>query len=602
MNRKERRAAAKRGEALAAGARMGGGLETPNPAGLMAEARQHYQQGRSAQAQVICDRLLAREPSHVEALNLLGVIAQESGRYRLAIKLFARGIAADPLHGGCHYNLASCHQALDQRGEALVHFRQAIVIGMTDRDVQERITQNPVIGACLARITQTWPVPVRNEELFGADGLDAVARDIFLQSALETIAISGWATEAFLTQLRSALLHMAETSARESRPVGGHIVDCFCALAQQCFINEYVFAQRDEETLLAARWRDMLSAKIAAGGEVPPLLLAAGAAYFPLHSLAMSETVLRRDWPQNVARLLKQQVQEPLEEARDRTAIPALTTIDDGVSRAVMQQYEENPYPRWTLSAIDLRAGEGKTPDAPGGGNAQRTVKEILVAGCGTGQHPIQVAKSFPEAQVLAVDLSLTSLAYARRKTREEGLRNIEYAQADILKLPAAGRSFDRIEAVGVLHHMADPKAGWRALLPLLRPDGEMRIALYSAVARQAVVEARAFIAERGYRATAEDIRTCRQVLMRGDSGGRWKDLMGTSDFYSMSGCRDLLFNVMEHRFTIPEIKAFLRDEKLSFLGFDLEPEVVDKFQRQFEGTGALKNLDDWHAFETANP
>lgn len=58
----------------------------------------------------------------------------------------------------------------------------------------------------------------------------------------------------------------------------------------------------------------------------------------------------------------------------------------------------------------------------------------------------------------------------------------------------------------------------------------------------------------------------------------------------------------MEHRFTIPEIKAFLRDEKLSFLGFELEPEVIGKFQRQFEGTGALNNLDDWHAFETANP
>ena len=46
-----------------------------------------------------------------------------------------------------------------------------------------------------------------------------------------------------------------------------------------------------------------------------------------------------------------------------------------------------------------------------------------------------QVAQVFPEARVLAVDISLPSLAYARRKTREEGLRNIAYAQADILKL-----------------------------------------------------------------------------------------------------------------------------------------------------------------------
>ena len=42
--------------------------------------------------------------------------------------------------------------------------------------------------------------------------------------------------------------------------------------------------------------------------------------------------------------------------------------------------------------------------------------------------------------------------------TRKAGLHNVEYAQADILKLGTLGRSFDRIEAMGVLHHLADPK------------------------------------------------------------------------------------------------------------------------------------------------
>jgi 2-polyprenyl-3-methyl-5-hydroxy-6-metoxy-1,4-benzoquinol methylase len=598
MNRKNRRAAAKRGEALAAGARRSGEPET---AALMAEARDLYQQGRAAEARLIGERIVAREPAHVEALNLLGVIAQQSGRPRLAVKFFTQGIAADPRHGGCHYNLASCYQALDRRDEAVAHFRQAIVIGMTARDVQERVSQNPVVGACLARITQSWPVPVGNEELFGADRLAAIAKDAFLQCAMETISLTGWAIEAFLTGLRSTLLQLAETSARASPTVGDGIVDVVCALAQQCFINEYVFAQRDEEVRLASQWRDRLSEGTTAGGEVAPLMLAAVGAYFPLHSLAMAEQLLQGDWPPSVARLLRQQIGEPLEEARDRESIPRLTAIDDGVSLHVRQQYEENPYPRWTLSPFKRGEGEGKMPSAPAGGSGQR-VKDILVAGCGTGEHPIEIARAFPDAQVLAVDLSLTSLAYARRKTCEEGLRNIEYAQADILKLAAVGRSFDHIEAIGVLHHLADPAEGWRVLLSLLRPEGEMRIALYSEIARRAVVEARALIAERGFRATAEDIRQCRQALLRGGFGERFADVTGTSDFYSMSGCRDLLFNVMEHRFTIPEIKAFLRDQRLSFLGFEVEPEVSDKFQRQFQDAGALYNLDCWHAFETANP
>jgi 2-polyprenyl-3-methyl-5-hydroxy-6-metoxy-1,4-benzoquinol methylase len=58
------------------------------------------------------------------------------------------------------------------------------------------------------------------------------------------------------------------------------------------------------------------------------------------------------------------------------------------------------------------------------------------------------------------------------------GRSNIEYGQADILKLGSLGRSFDLIESSGVLHHLADPLAGWRVLLSLLRPGGFMMIGL----------------------------------------------------------------------------------------------------------------------------
>ncbi len=42
---------------------------------------------------------------------------------------------------------------------------------------------------------------------------------------------------------------------------------------------------------------------------------------------------------------------------------------------------------------------------------------DVLIAGCGTGQHAIETAQRFSGARVLAIDLSLTSLAYAKRKT-----------------------------------------------------------------------------------------------------------------------------------------------------------------------------------------
>jgi hypothetical protein len=152
------------------------------------------------------------------------------------------------------------------------------------------------------------------------------------------------------------------------------------------------------------------------------------------------------------------------------------------------------------------------------------------------------------------------------------------------------------------LHHLAGPKAGWRVLLSLLAPNGVMRVGLYSEAARRSIVEARTLVARRGYQATAAGIRALRQAIIREREDPRWRLVVTTVDFYSLSGCRDMFFNVMEHRLTIPEIAAFLNEQKLSFLGFELDPETIKKFGEQHPGEKALVNLDDWHSFELANP
>ena len=309
-----------------------------------------------------------------------------------------------------------------------------------------------------------------------------------------------------------------------------------------------------------------------------------------------AEALLERRWPDYAAGLIRQQVKEPLEEMKDRAAIPALTAVASGTSAEVMRQYEENPYPRWTINPLSLLG----RPTA--GGAAPRRGPSILIAGCGTGEHPFDIAQKSPDASILAIDLSRVSLAYARRKTREEGLRNVEYAQADILNLSSIGRSFDRIEAVGVLHHLADPMAGWRVLLSLLAPDGIMRVGLYSETARRAIVEARAIVAERGYGPTADGIRALRQTIIRERDEPRWTSLVQSVDFYSSSGCRDMFFNVMEHRLTIPAIKSFLTEQGFAFLGFELDATIIEQFRRRNPAADALTALDAWAAFEAENP
>ena len=445
--------------------------------------------------------------------------------------------------------------------------------------IEHFILQNQSVAICADRIARSFGIPLVRGGPITGDEIEKIARDPFLRKGLQSTLIRGLVLELFLTYLRKALLRLVpETDDSD-------ILSLFAALAQQCFINEYVYLAGDDELRQIAEWRALILNQIADGAVIKPLMLAAVAAYQPLHSLADAEKLLGRKWPQAIAELLTQQIREPLEESRERGLVPAITDIDDSVSLQVQRQYEQNPYPRWT-SLPPISKTESKEID-------------VLIAGCGTGKHVFDIAQQNPKARILAIDISLASLAYAKRKAHESSLRNVEFAQADILKLGSINRQFDHVEAVGVLHHLADPKDGWRVLLSLLRPNGTMHIGLYSEMARRAIVDAHAAIAREGYRPTPDGIRTMRQMMMRDDS--RWKAITSfCSDFYCMSGCRDLLFNVVEHRFSIPHIAEFLKDQNLTFLGFELPADVTDRFQQQYGGK--LLDLDCWHAFELDNP
>ena len=71
-------------------------------------------------------------------------------------------------------------------------------------------------------------------------------------------------------------------------------------------------------------------------------------------------------------------------------------------------------------------------------------------------------------------------------------------------------------------------------------------------------------------------------------------------DFYSLSTLRDLLFHVQEHRFTIPLIKDYLDKLGLKFCGF--ETQQISHFQRTDKYKGNLYDLNEWQAYEEANP
>ena len=468
------------------------------------------------------------------------------------------------------------------------------------------IRANQNIRECIERAAKAWPRRLPRDILFGPTGPESVYDPLF-QCLLENVQLCNSELERFLTMVRNIMLNAAE-EAIVSDTLEEKVLTFYCALARQCFINEYVYFYTDEELRKAGLLREQLEAAIESGLPVPVLWLLTVASYFPLFSLRSVEYLLTQSWPESVAALLEQQIREPLEEKKYSAELSRLTDIEDDVSLQVRQQYEENPYPRWVklphegqcLSIDDyVRRQFAFSCFKPMG---KKENVDILNAGCGTGELAIQSAQRFCGANVLAVDLSLASLSYAKRKALELGIVNIEYAQADILKIGSIGRKFDLIESVGVLHHLEDPVAGWRELLSLLRPKGFMRLGFYSECARQNVVAARNFIAEQGYVATSKDIRKCRQDLLSMEDTIQFKKLTSFIDFYGTSDCRDLLFHVQEHRFTLPQIKEILGDFDLDFIGFFINPHIGKMYSERFPDDRLKTNLDYWNLFETENP
>lgn len=465
-----------------------------------------------------------------------------------------------------------------------------------------------VIREIVGRAMLAWPRRLGKRDLSEKDGFRVLFENPVLRCLMETIPVCDIGLEQCLTMVRKNLLMDAVDAAGAYVPDDAEL-NFYCSLARQCFINEYALLHEAEEIESADLLRAEIASALESSVDIPALKLVALASYFPLCSLPDAALLFGRAWPEAVSDLLVVQVGEPMAEQRYHADIKRLTAIEDEVSILVQRQYEENPYPKW--SSLPAIAGDVAVDDylrqlfplAPFCPSEIGDQANILVAGCGTGQHSIETAQRFRNSKVLAVDLSLTSLGYAVRKTRELGLDNVEYAQADIMKLDSSGPQFDVIESVGVLHHLRDPLAGWKILCSMLRPGGFMRLGLYSDLARKDIESAKRFIAQRCYTSNAHDIRQCRQEIMSMADSEKAKQVTRRRDFFETSSCRDLLFHCQEHLFTLPKIKQALESLDLIFLGFALEtPAIGSSYRSRFPSDSQMTNLDFWDMFEVDNP
>ncbi len=599
--------------------------------------------GRHPEALAAYRAALAVAPDNAGLHNNLGNVLHELGRRPEAREAFERAIALDGRLPQAHLGLgrlraeegdpagarSACRRALELdpdlpgartalasvlRGYLPPHHDPALASELLRLMRAPDVDSQDLALAAASQVRARHRLPPRRDPRAGdvARSVLPLARDELLRELLARNLNVDPDLEAVLVGLRRTLLLRRSPEGEDGAQASAPVERLCASLALQCFANEYLFesseAEEDQVEDIARSFAPPPApAALDAGARWDLLRIAM---YRPLWRVEAArglegagETRLGRE----LARVVERTLVEPLRERRLAADITSAGPVRDAVSRHVRAQYETAPYPRWlhiaamerspVAESLARRFAPWKPARAFGAGT------RALVLGCGTGYEPIELALRERDFEVTAVDLSLASLAYARRMAEDLGVRNIRFRHGDLLDLRDIDGAFDLVSASGVLHHMRDPLAGWEAAASRLAAGGLMRVGLYSATARRSVTRARESIRRLKVPPTPAGMRAFRLALLRGELGPEFERLGRSPDLHSLSGLRDLLFHVEEHHFDLGGIASALSRLGLEFVGFEHEdPGTSPRYARAYPDDPRQISLSRWADFEAAHP
>lgn len=598
-------------------------LEPTNATVLFNLANIHYELGDLRQALATYDEALSHKADFPQAIANYALIALEADEIALAKRLATRGVALvntpDPIARKLHVVLATIDSLMgfhkkalkrmksllqaDRSPENLIEFTRLLALADPD-DLTEGMLE--YVELALSQkwatpesiVAAVWPKLTHQHQLLETNRPHAwpkLALDV-----LSNVVISDPDTESWLTQRRAELLLRKENSLLERREIA-----FYAALAQQCFLKNYLFDDAVLKLPPISSLADRIRTMTLEDADVAPLLVLKYAARASLHTIPEASRLLdlgRAD--ASLASLLRQQIVNPLAERAIETTIPNLSTVDFHDAE-VAQRYHEHPYPQWSWTRrvlhtepfnLYLRQRLGHSKFAPLTGAPPL---RLLVAGCGTGRHSHALAHTLSESDITALDISRASLAFGKRKALEDGLINIRYVQADLMNLSDWEERFDVIECAGVLHHLEDPAAGLNILSALLKPKGVIMLALYSERARRSIHELRKVLSYGPAQDDIQRVHRAREIAMR---DRRFASITRYQDFYTLNGCLDLLAHPRETAYRPRQIEALLNGQNLNFLGFELPTKERASFRSRFRSKEDLLDLNLWDAHEMDHP
>ncbi len=571
-------------------------VEAYNNLGLIQERRLNFKN-----AEISFLNALKINPRYIDAYNNLAFNLKEQGNLEGCITSFMSAINIDRSNLQSYYNLSLVLKEglkfkKDFLGlEALILQLLKLKTIVRPIDISKTAISLLKNKKDLKKVIGFFKSKNLSKNL--NEAINIISKNELLLELMKSCPIQDLEFENIFKEIRFLILKNIDNLVRKSD------VHIFCeALALQCFVNEYIYITSSGEDAYFSKLKRNIEKKLSEN-KIPDVI--------ELQCLGSYQSLDKIQWnsaleiPKELENLFSKQIFDRKKEKEIEKNIKCLSNISNKISRKVKEQYEDNPYPRWFSTELEYRPlsvmefikrAELKTKNEHLG---NIKIPKILIAGCGTGQHSILTSSRFNNCKVIAIDLSKKSLAYAKRKTEELGIKNIEYYQADILDLKNTFSDFDIIESAGVLHHLEDPISGWISLNSLLKPGGIMKIGLYSKLARKHIFLNQKEIKKMKLLPIKSDIKTFRNTIINSDKEHHRK-LIESPDLFSLSEVRDLLFHVQEHTFTIPIIKELLSNLGLIFCGFE-SPKIKKLFKNKFSENSDIYNLDLWHKLENSD-
>jgi len=241
------------------------------------------------------------------------------------------------------------------------------------------------------------------------------------------------------------------------------------------------------------------------------------------------------------------------------------------VAEEVRDFYDHYPYPR-PIDSLEKYRRLWQDPQRRRAefhlfwpGRPYREDQSILIAGCGTSQ-AAKHAVRWPGAQITGIDVSAKSVWCTEDLKRKYSLTNLQVYQLPIELVNELGTTFDQIVCTGVLHHLADPDAGLRALRGVLKPDGAMHLMLYAPYGRTGIYMLQEFCRRVGLRATDTDISDLIDALSALPLGHPLENLLRESpDFRQEAALADALLHPQDRSYSVPQLFDFLESNQLTF-------------------------------------